>query len=338
MEAESVEETSNVATEAVNLVEPEAISVVLRTGSMVTGRKEGCSTHVVKRLPSGTILNLFSRTSKVAVLIHGLGQCNQAWLGFEDLLLAQGIATVSYDMIGRGMSDHEGQFGMEEHVEQLYEDVIKGLLDDFEEVHIVGYSQGGAVATGFAAKYYKVDEMRGKLKSVTAVAPAGLLSRPSLCLISHLPIINLIFYPLLMSMNAQRAAWSLDYDDEQHASERGDVIALYEELHADPERSARITGSLWRLLEEFPLTRMQREVSQLAAKMVSDNGGSSSAESLKFRLVWGDRDTVCPSDNVEEWRMAFAKCDNFQCEILQDMGHNLVACVPSKVLEASGLV
>lgn len=313
---------------------------ILRRGRMVKG-EFGRYTHIFERKPGPSLFNLYREARVVVVLIHGLGLSNQSWIPVEEILLNKGYATVSYDLIGRGFSEHkrDGGYGIKEHVEQLFEDVVKPLLDRFDEINVIGHSAGGGIAVAFASEYYRSEAMKGKLKSVTAIAPTGLLYRPALCLLQNLPVLNLIFYPFLMNMSAQRSAWTIDFDkvgdedtDKEVIKER--VVGLQEALHSDQERSSRITKALWRNLEEFPFTNMQQEIQNLAAKMKGDSSFDNTA--IKFTLVWGNADTVCPIDLAEEWRATFKESSNFSFKELEGLGHGLVQSDTEKVLAAAG--
>ena len=312
----------------------------LRQGEFV-GSEFGRYTHVVTRKPDPSLFNLytFRRAGSVVVLIHGLGLCQQSWTPVEDLLLGKNYCTVSYDLIGRGFSKHDGSYTIQDHVAQLWEDVVKNLVDKYEEIHICGHSAGGGIAVAFASMYYRDECMQGKLKSVVAVSPTGLLYRPALCLIQNLPVINLLFYPFLMNMHAQRSAWTIDYDKGGgeagvNESTKKRVVGLQEALHADPDRSTKITNAIWGALEDFPFSNMASEIQGLATKMKPDV--AADGDSINFTLVWGSADTVCPIDAAQDWVAIFKDCANFKYVELEGLGHGLVQNDTEVVLEAAG--
>lgn len=315
-------------------------SCFLRRGRMVMG-EFGRYTHIFERKPDPSLLTLWRQTRSVVVLIHGLGLSNQSWVPVEEILLGKNYATVSYDLIGRGFSENaqDGSYGIKEHVDQLFEDVVNPLLKDFDEVHVIGHSAGGGIAVAFGSEYYRSDAMQGKLKSVTAIAPTGLLYRPALCILQNLPVLNLIFYPFLMNMASQRSAWTIDFEksgenslDKEEMKER--VVGLQEALHEDPERSSKITNALWKNLEEFPFTNMQQEIQAFANKMKGDSSFDSSA--ITFTLVWGNGDSVCPIDSAEQWKELFKDSANFVFKELEGLGHGLVQSDTDLVLAAAG--
>ena len=79
---------------------------------------------------------------------------------------------------------------------------------------------------------------------------------------------------------------------------------------------------------------MQQEIQNLAAKMKCDSSLNNAA--IKFTLVWGNADTVCPIDSAEEWRATFKESSNFSFKELEGLGHGLVQSDTEKVLAAAG--
>jgi pimeloyl-ACP methyl ester carboxylesterase len=88
----------------------------------------------------------------VAVLVHGLTTPSAIWQEIAQGMVDLGYRVLVYDLYGRGFSDApHGTQNKAFFVEQLSE-----LLDDQgldEELVLVGYSMGGAIATAFAAQY-----------------------------------------------------------------------------------------------------------------------------------------------------------------------------------------
>jgi len=86
----------------------------------------------------------------VAVLIHGLSTPSAVWQDVAQGLADAGYRVLAYDLYGRGFSDApSGKQDAEFFVTQLDEILAdQGLAEDLT---LVGYSMGGAIATAFAA-------------------------------------------------------------------------------------------------------------------------------------------------------------------------------------------
>ncbi|KPP86203.1 MAG: putative hydrolases or acyltransferases (alpha/beta hydrolase superfamily) [Rhodobacteraceae bacterium HLUCCA08] len=108
----------------------------------------------------------------VIVAIHGLTTPSPVWYAVAAGLSRIGYRVVVYDLYGRGFSDAApGKQDRRFFLRQL-EDLLDHLgLDD--ELTLLGYSMGGAVATAFAA------ENPGRIKRLMLVASAGVVIRES---------------------------------------------------------------------------------------------------------------------------------------------------------------
>ena len=140
-----------------------------------------------------------------------------------------------------------------------------------------------------------------------------------------------------MNMQAQRSAWTIDFEkggQEGNENTRQRVVGLQEALHADPERSTKITNAIWGSLEDFPFSNMGSEIRTLADKMKPDLLDNTS--SLKFTLIWGSEDTVCPVESAQDWINIYKGCSNFKYVELEGLGHGLVQNNTEAVISAAG--
>ena len=100
---------------------------------------------------------------------------------------------LQYDLIGRGHSkpSSNNRYTEIEHVEQLHSLIEHLGFHKFKnKYHVVGLSMGGAIATFYCEKYYQ------EVKSVTLLAPAGLMNLPQLKYIRAISLIRwLVKYP-----------------------------------------------------------------------------------------------------------------------------------------------
>lgn len=103
----------------------------------------------------------------VVVAIHGLMTPSEVWDGIGEGLASFGYRVLVYDLYGRGYSEpvsgHQDADFFIQQLEDLLED--QGLVDDLT---VVGYSMGGAIATAFGARH------PGRLKRLILLAPAGI--------------------------------------------------------------------------------------------------------------------------------------------------------------------
>ncbi|CUH99250.1 alpha/beta fold hydrolase [Leisingera aquaemixtae] len=102
----------------------------------------------------------------VAVCVHGLTTPSYVWNGIARGLAAMGYRVLTYDLYGRGCSDRPG--GPQDSAFFLTQ--LEELLADQEageDITLIGYSMGGAIATAFAAAH------PGRLRELILLAPAG---------------------------------------------------------------------------------------------------------------------------------------------------------------------
>lgn len=92
-------------------------------------------------------------TGKVVVLLHGLFGDGTQWEKITSLLVNSGHRVITLDLLGHGKSPKpkNSQFNAKENV-----DALRNALNEIKAVNditIVGYSMGGAVALSYCAKY-----------------------------------------------------------------------------------------------------------------------------------------------------------------------------------------
>ena len=209
-----------------------------------------------------------SSTSKkkkeLCVLIHGIGHYSFSWRNYEQRFLQQGYHVLTYDLIGRGHSSYaaSGKFGLEEHTAQLLQLLLfHHVSQTFDAVHLVGHSQGAAVAMGFSSQNYHNPLLQGKLESVTLLSPAGVLQNTQLDLLQSSAFVQRTSRFIIMGIAAQVDGWTKEYQDVELAQRN---LRYWRGLHADKNRSARVVEAIWRVLLEFPMTKMASHAEKLA--------------------------------------------------------------------------
>ncbi len=96
---------------------------------------------------------------QVVMLIHGFSVPYYMWEPNFSILSKAGFRVIRYDIYGRGLSDRPDVI----YNRKLFVTQLKELIEALqlkEQIHLIGNSMGGAVATAFAADY---PEKIGKL-------------------------------------------------------------------------------------------------------------------------------------------------------------------------------
>lgn len=103
----------------------------------------------------------------VAVCVHGQTTPSFVWRGLARGLALMGYRVLIYDLYGRGYSDRpNGKQDKAFFLDQLDELLAdQGVQDD---ITLIGYSMGGAIATSFAA------QNPSKIRQLILLAPAGI--------------------------------------------------------------------------------------------------------------------------------------------------------------------
>ncbi len=103
----------------------------------------------------------------VAVCVHGLTTPSYVWGPIAEGLGKLGFRVLVYDLYGRGYSDRpSGPQDAPFFVAQL-EDLLEALKVE-DDITLLGYSMGGAIATSYAATYPE------KLRQMVLIATAGM--------------------------------------------------------------------------------------------------------------------------------------------------------------------
>jgi pimeloyl-ACP methyl ester carboxylesterase len=267
-------------------------------------------THLIIQKPPAEIAK-----RECVILVHGLGHYNFAWLNWEERLLAEGYTVLSYDLIGRGLSNYSinEQFGLEEHLEQLHAMVnIPAADTKVDAIHIVGHSQGGAIVLGFGAAF---SESIPKIKTVVLLAPAGLMSGYLLKLLQSGSCVQSIAKGYVMDPASQRDSWRNGFmNKDSDICERQQ--AYLDALHFDDARSCSVFDAIWGCLTQFPFTSMQEHLDALAQ--------AARTGSVKVTVCWGQEDPTVPfSDHVHFLRSFAGVEDGFTFHAYPGAGHEL---------------
>ena len=135
----------------------------------------------------------------VAVLIHGIATPAVVWDGIAEGLAQTAFRVLVYDLPGRGLSDaaggrHDADFYVR-HLEELL--AHEGLTEDLT---LVGYSMGGAIATAFAARN------PDRMTRLVLVAPAGVVrvEAPLDAVMRRVPVLGDWLHAVVAPVHAAR--------------------------------------------------------------------------------------------------------------------------------------
>ena len=204
------------------------------------------------------------------VLLHGLGMTWRAW---RPLLPGLGER---HDVLAPTLPGHRGGPPAPSDVSvETFTDAVEAAMDEagFSSAHVVGNSLGGWIALELAR--------RGRVRSVTAISPAGAWRNPldllrlqatlgASSLVTSAPLSEMVLAPLLRSRTMRRLAF-------RQLMERGDRMPVDEAL--DLLADARGCDVLPALLRAG---RRDGQIAQLEAP------------ECPTRVVWGRHDRVIP--------------------------------------------
>jgi pimeloyl-ACP methyl ester carboxylesterase len=103
----------------------------------------------------------------LVVCVHGLTTPSFVWQRLANGLVTHGFRVLVYDLYGRGFSDRPEEVQEKGFFNRQLEDLLAHLGIE-EPFHLIGYSMGGAIATGFAATY------PARVRRLVLLASAGL--------------------------------------------------------------------------------------------------------------------------------------------------------------------
>jgi len=151
--------------------------------------------------PEGEILQLsqgrtFIRWSgplrgPVVVAVHGIATPSLVWQAVSEGLNRMGYRVLVYDLYGRGLSDAPRGLQDSAFFSKQLSDVLEHERLG-EDVILMGYSMGGAIAADFASENPQI------IKRLVLIAPSGLVqNNPTFRKIVRLPLIGDWLHALL---------------------------------------------------------------------------------------------------------------------------------------------
>lgn len=241
----------------------------------------------------------------VAVCIHGLTTPSFVWEGVAAGLVRLGFRVLTYDLYGRGWSDRPWGSQNAEFFNRQLSDLLENqqVKDD---ITLIGYSMGGAIATAFAARRPLA------VRQVILIAPAGLrdIDLSGFKKLLQVPVVGtwlmLLFYPgqLRKGIKAESGLASsvenISGRQEAELDRKGFVPAV----------ASSLRGIISEDLEAAHATLQQDGVPVLA--------------------IWGGQDEVIPlesSERLGDWN------PTAQSVVVSEGGHGIPYTHTSEVLD-----
>jgi len=240
----------------------------------------------------------------VIVLIHGLSTPSWVFTGIERGLVISGYRVLTYDLYGRGFSDHvAGAQTLAFHTQQLTE--LLDALGVDEPVSLLGYSMGGAIATRFAAEH------SDRVDRLILLAPAGIAHNPGLLLTLAQKggVFGSWLWGLLCGLSLRRAA-------AREAAAPTVIPDLADRIKAETRRKGylpAILSSQRHALQE----NLEADHREIAAMYIPT------------KAIWGEKDPVIPISamgGLTRWNRQAHQ------EVIPVAGHGLAFTNPKEVL------
>ncbi|VAV98288.1 Hydrolase, alpha/beta fold family [hydrothermal vent metagenome] len=244
----------------------------------------------------------------VAVCVHGLTTPTFVWGPIARGLGALGYRVLVYDLYGRGFSDRpKGAQDAAFFNTQLEE--LLAALELGDDLTLLGYSMGAAIATGFAARH------RERLRRMILIAPAGMGHDLG-------PVVRLVVNSgrfgdwLMLAFYGRSLRRSTEAERCLESAIEGVVDLQQNELKYRGFRPA-VLSSIRGILSETQEAE-HREIS---------------ANSLPVLAIWGREDEVIPlagKGKLAQWN------PDAHHEVINDVGHCLAYTHPDEVLAVIG--
>lgn len=241
----------------------------------------------------------------VAVCVHGLTTPSFVWRGLANGLALMGYRVLVYDLYGRGYSDRvRGVQDRAFFMQQLADLLADQDLGD--NITLIGYSMGGAIAAIFAAS------QPDRIRHLILLAPAGMcpVGTGLIKFAARAPIIGtwlmLSYYPSVLRKSHKT-------ENTRPSSVSGLDKLKEAELHR--------RGF-------FPAVRASFR--GLLSEDLAEDHKTLERESVPLLVIWGEADDVIPlscADTLKQWNN---KAIN---EVVQGAGHGLPYSHTVEVLE-----
>ncbi len=231
-------------------------------------------------------------TLKSVVLVHGFSVPYFIWDPTFEYLAAQGFNVLRYDLFGRGYSDRPRQkYNLDLFINQLH-----GLLQalQLDKIMLVGLSMGGAIASGFTAKY------PDQVEKLILIDPIGTLPMP-LSWMYKAAILPGVAELILGLFGTERMVKALasDFFDPAHVQMFQDRYRT--QMQYKGFKRAILSTVRNKTVDGFP------EIYARLGKL-----------SLPILLIWGRDDVTLP---IEQSKSILALVPQAEFQVIEGCGH-----------------
>jgi pimeloyl-ACP methyl ester carboxylesterase len=242
------------------------------------------------------------------LFIHGIGSYHSGFNRLACYANDQGYQTLQYDLIGRGFShpSANGQYGEEEHVQQIVE-LLLHLYgpEPAEKIHVVAHSMGGSLGTIFTSRHTSL------VKSLTLLAPAGMMGYFPIGFVRSATCIHGVLKDSLRDVKKQEKIWAQEYlrKGEQYDQLKAETVRDMSIMYAN-EKDKWIDAFVGCVLA-FPMSDISAHIRKIANQ-----------EHFPVLLLWGRQDKSVPYSNKRKWTklLKATKCD-FTYKSYNQAGH-----------------
>ncbi len=277
-------------------------------------------THfVVKGLPTAGAI---PATREVIICFHGIKAYHTSFNLFADYVLRRApnrYVIFQVDEMGRGFSEpsRNGKYTQTEYIP-----LVHSLLSYFKNTylpasgvivgadlkfHLVGHSFGGCLSCIFTSVSPTL------VKSLTIMAPAGLMNFIPFGLVQTSPTIRYLTKLKLQKRENQIQSWRDDF-----YSHTGEALELENEQVNDLTRmydnNPHAFPSFWGTFSTFPLVDISKQL-----KIIKE------IENFPIYLLWGDKDEAIPfSSSYPKWIKFFDENTNkchFETKVYPNAKH-----------------
>ena len=237
----------------------------------------------------------------VVVAIHGLSTPSPVWEALASRLGALGFRVLVYDLFGRGYSDTvSGPQDRAFFVTQLRD--LLAFLELEEDLTLMGYSMGGAIATAFASEH------PGRLRRLVLIAPSGIVLEESRLdrIIRTVPVVGDWLHGLVAAARLRRQDWS---DSRIEGMEAVQAAELDRKGYLPALLSSR---------------------RHMLAERQEEDHRRIGHDDLPVIAIWGRNDAIIPVRGVgtlAQWNRNAAQ------EVVDGAGHGLVHTHPDEVTD-----
>lgn len=229
---------------------------------------------------------------RIVVLVHGFSVPYFVFDPTFSYLTGAGFLTLRYDLFGRGFSDRPPiRYNLDLFVNQL-----EGLLDTlgFQQVHLIGLSMGGAIASAFTVKF------PDRVRRLILIDPVGTRPMPLswTAKVALLPIVSELVLGLADTGKLIQGVAPAYFDPEQ--------IRMFQDQYRVQTKYRGFKRALLSTLRNktvdgFP--EVYRRLGRL---------------SLPVLLLWGRNDRTLP---LEQSRDILSAVPQTKLRIVENCGH-----------------